>query len=177
MHHKEFIKEIFERRGNEVYAGEKVTQLEHALQCAHFAQKETSDKDLILAALLHDFGHIFEKNKNLPNSLDENLDDKHEIIAYKWLSENINDRVAELAKLHVAAKRYLCTVDQEYYKNLSPISQKSFQDQGGFMNEDELNNFKSTPYSKDAIRLRIWDDKAKVPNLKTKNLNEYLILL
>ena len=177
MNRQQFIKTIFEKRGNEVYAGEKVTQLEHALQCAHFAELETKDKDLILAALLHDFGHIFHEEKELPNSLNQNLDDKHELNAYHWLKENISEKVAELAKLHVAAKRFLCSTDKNYFDKLSLISQKSFNDQGGFMSKNELNNFESSPYKIEAIRLRKWDDKAKIPNLKTKQLKEYLVLL
>ena len=54
------IADLFARRGHEQYAGEPVTQLEHALQTAHLAQQAGADDELVTACLLHDLGHLLQ---------------------------------------------------------------------------------------------------------------------
>jgi hypothetical protein len=49
---------LFESRGDEAYFGEPVSQTEHALQAAHQAEQEGSPDSLVVAALLHDVGHL-----------------------------------------------------------------------------------------------------------------------
>jgi len=50
---------LYLQHGSSDYIGEHITQLEHALQAAHFAtQNHTDDPVFILAALLHDVGHL-----------------------------------------------------------------------------------------------------------------------
>lgn len=170
------IIDIFEQRGNEAYGAEPVTQLQHALQCASLAQQEGGDDDLVAAALLHDIGHILE-GTSLPEGMSGNFDDSHEEKAFVWLKSHFGDRVADPIRLHVAAKRYLCTVDPSYQQNLSPVSLKSFHDQGGVMNSAECSAFESEPFFEEALRLRRWDDAAKDPNCPTADLNSYLPLL
>ena len=51
---------IYERRGAEAYFGECVSVTEHALQSAHFAQRASARPGLVIAALLHDVGHLIE---------------------------------------------------------------------------------------------------------------------
>ena len=48
----------FERRGHAAYFGEPVSQLEHALQTAHRADQRGVPDYLMIAALLHDIGHL-----------------------------------------------------------------------------------------------------------------------
>lgn len=161
---------LFEDRGSEMYGGEPVTQTQHALQSAQFAVSQGADSQLITAALLHDVGHLLT---TLPEDCaDDGIDDQHELIAAKWLSNLFGKRVSEPIRLHVAAKRYRCTTDSEYYDSLSDASKKSFVLQGGLMSEVEIKEFESSPYCQDAIRLRNWDDEAKDPNAKTLNLRE-----
>ena len=156
----QIIEETFNRRGREKYGTEPVTQLQHALQCANLAEQNQAPKTLIAAAFLHDFGHIMHEEA-LPTDATQNYDDRHEEKAYDWLLTHFGPAVADPVKFHVMAKRYLCTNDKSYLDKLSPTSQKSFIDQGGFMNEDELEAFKSEAHFDDAVRLRIWDDLAK----------------
>ncbi|KAF2674306.1 hypothetical protein BT63DRAFT_7223 [Microthyrium microscopicum] len=51
---------ILASAANTPYIGEPVSQLEHSLQCAHFARTSTpkSDDETIVAALLHDIGQF-----------------------------------------------------------------------------------------------------------------------
>ena len=66
---------------------------------------------------------------------------------------------------HVLAKRYLCTVDEEYYSTLSDASKKSFLLQHGHLDNFSLkliNNILNTNiHFKNAIRLRKYEDLSK----------------
>lgn len=168
----ESISEIFDKRGENQYGVEEVNQLQHALQCGLLAQKAGAKPTQIVAALLHDIGHIFE-GSHLPDSLEENFDDKHELRANGWLKKYFGPEVADPIRLHVPAKRYLCTVDTSYESKLSPTSYKSYLDQGGRMNDDERTKFEKEPYYKEALDLRKWDDLGKDPNLQTPALSHF----
>ena len=168
--------ETFARRGEESYADEPVTQLEHALQCAALAEEAGSPPSLVAAALLHDLGHIMA-DAALPGSLAENLHDQHEERAYAWLQQHFGLAVAEPVRLHVAAKRYLCTTEPGYEQRLSPTSVKSFYDQGGKMSADEVTQFEAEPQFEAALQLRQWDDQAKLPDWQGPGLGHYRPLL
>ena len=169
----ETIEKTFNKRGKESYGIEPVTQLQHALQCALMAEEAQATNAQVVASLLHDIGHIMHDD-DLPDADTENYDDRHEEKAYEWLLENFGAAVADPVRLHVNAKRYLCTIDQDYEKKLTPTSYKSFLDQGGYMGEEELNQFKREPFYQEAVQLRIWDDLAKDSEKVTPDLNHYL---
>ena len=172
----EVIREVFEKRGQKEYGGESVNQLEHALQCAALAEESKASRSLVLAALLHDIGHIFD-DECLAGDSAGNLDDKHEHRGNGWLREHFGSAVADPVRLHVVAKRYLCSVDSDYQKQLSPTSLQSYRDQGGLMSDDERLAFEKEPYAKEALDLRRWDDAAKVPGRTTPPLEHYLGLM
>ena len=54
------IMDLYEKFGGENYSGERVTQLEHMVQAAQLADEQGFDSEVILAAFLHDVGHISE---------------------------------------------------------------------------------------------------------------------
>lgn len=166
----------FEERGQGRYGSEQVTQLQHALQCALLAQSQGSGPSLIAAALLHDLGHIIDDHA-MPESDDQNLDDAHEQRAYGWIKDHFGIQVADPVRLHVAAKRYLCTVEPGYLEKLSPASRKSFYDQGGLMDSTELANFRNEPSALESVELRRWDDLAKDPLLQTPSIHDFVGLL
>jgi phosphonate degradation associated HDIG domain protein len=169
------VVELFARRGGEAYFGEPVSQLEHALQTAFQAEQEGAPDDLIAAALLHDVGHLLSK---LPEDVaDRGVDGRHERIGAKWLSRHFPAPVTEPIRLHVAAKRYLCSVDGEYKRRLSAASIQSLALQGGPMSDDEVREFEASPYARESVRLRRWDDLAKIVGLKTSGLAQYRSLL
>jgi predicted HD phosphohydrolase len=68
------IVRIFERRGSHAYFGESVSMKEHALQAAHFAQQEAAPTALVVAALLHDVGHLLD---NVPDDIEDWTADAH----------------------------------------------------------------------------------------------------
>ena len=160
------IRDTFESRGHANYGIEEVTQLQHALQSATLAEEAGKNAEAISAALLHDIGHLMHE-EHLPEDIESNLDDHHEKRAYAWIKMHFGAAVADPVRLHVAAKRYLCTVDPDYTKQLSPTSYKSFLDQGGTMSEKEKTNFEAEPFYKEALELRRWDDFAKNRNKQT----------
>jgi phosphonate degradation associated HDIG domain protein len=163
----------FDKRGSDKYGEEAVTQLQHAVQCGHLAIKAGADDRLIAAALLHDVGHILDDGP-MPDDCHTNLDDKHEQKGYQFLQQYFGPAVADPVRLHVLAKRYLCTADPGYKKQLSPTSLKSFLDQGGTMSESEMAEFESEPYYHQAMRLRHWDDTAKDPSGVNPPLTDFI---
>ena len=170
------IVNAFKQRGQESYADEAVTQLEHALQCAQLATEEGAEDSLVLAALLHDIGHILSADK-LPESLAEDLHDFHENRGYEWVKTIFGEEVAGPIRLHVAAKRYLCTQDPTYEAQLSPTSYKSYLDQGGKMDEAEVREFEQDPYWEKSLRLRKWDDRAKKSGWVVPEVSHYFPIM
>jgi len=146
-------------RGQEHYE-EEVTQMAHALQAAYQAREGGFSDELVTAALLHDIGHMLADDPVEANN-PTIVNDLHEELAADYLKEIFPDAVTEPIRLHVPAKRYLCTTDPAYYEDLSEASKKSFHLQGGRMSEEERAAFERHPFYREAVQLRIWDDRAK----------------
>lgn len=151
---------LFAERGNDRY-GESVTQQAHALQCAALAEAEGAPASLVTAALLHDIGHMLHGDPK--GAAARNMDDRHERIGAGWLARAFPPSVAEPVRLHVDAKRYLCAVDPAYHDGLSAASAHSLALQGGPFAADAAARFIAQPFAEEAVRLRLWDDLAKVP--------------
>ena len=75
--------------------------------------------------------------------------------------------------MNVWAKRYLCATDPGYYACLSPGSVRSLALQGGPFTSAEVAEFQALPYAADAVRIRRWDERAKVPGRATPTLEQY----
>jgi phosphonate degradation associated HDIG domain protein len=162
---------LFHKRGDAAYHGEAVSQTEHALQSAALAERQGAPDNLIVAALLHDIGHLLDgQDEDLAQN---GVDGQHEAAAHAWLSRYFGPEVTEPVRLHVAAKRYLCAKNEAYLKGLSPASKLSLELQGGPMTPLERARFETNPHYRDALRLRYWDDTAKVPNLEVPGLDHY----
>ena len=161
------ITAIFAMRGAERYS-EIVTQRQHALQCARQAEEAESESALVTAALLHDIGHLLQKHG--PEPAAQGFNDKHEDIGSAWLAQNFPPSVSEPVRLHVAAKRYLCAVEPDYFRTLSPASVRSLDLQGGPMSVAEVAEFEELPHFAAAVALRRWDEGAKVSDAETPHL-------
>jgi phosphonate degradation associated HDIG domain protein len=166
------IVRLFATRGHASYHGEAVSQAEHALQSAHLAEADDAPGPLVVAALLHDVGHLISGHDE--DAADQGIDDHHEVAGAAWLSRSFGPEVVEPIRLHVAAKRYLCAVEPEYLLSLSPASRRSLELQGGPFLTEELAAFQAHPHHRAAVRLRRWDDAAKVPGLAVPGLDHYL---
>jgi gamma-butyrobetaine dioxygenase len=146
------------------YGGEPVDQRQHALQAAAQAQAEGADGDLVLAALLHDIGRAEAVAQLYPG-------EGHDAAGEKFLRDVLGERIAWLVGSHAEAKRYLVTTQQTYAAMLTPASVRSLEVQGGRMTPDEVSRFEAHPWSRDAVRLRRWDDGAKDPGAPGADLD------
>lgn len=175
MNVMEEILAIFQQRGSGAYFGESVSMTEHALQAAHFAQAAAAPRALVVAALLHDIGHLVQ---NVPSDIaDWTVDEHHELVGSAWLAKRFRPEVSEPVRLHVPAKRYLLATDAAYFSKLSPASVITLKLQGGAMAKHEVVQFETERYYKEAVRVRQWDDQGKVAGLKTSVLADYRSLI
>jgi [1-hydroxy-2-(trimethylamino)ethyl]phosphonate dioxygenase len=166
---------IFQARGAEAYFGENVSTTEHCLQAAYFAQIAAAPSALIVAALLHDIGHLVD---DVPRDIAEwTVDAHHEEIGGRWLAARFGPEVSEPVRLHVPAKRYLLATDAGYFAKLSPASVITLKLQGGPMVAHEVVEFEAEPFYREAVRVRQWDDQGKVAGLKTPGLQDYRSLI
>ncbi|WP_027214479.1 phosphonate degradation HD-domain oxygenase [Burkholderia sp. WSM2232] len=166
------IRFLFEQYGDIAYSGEPVTQLQHALQTGALAEEAGADDELVVAAFLHDLGHLLNQQGETPT--ERGVDDLHQYFALPFLRAVLPDAVLEPIRLHVDAKRCLCAIDDTYIRQLSADSLRSLALQGGVFSLDEADAFLQQAYAQDAQRLRKWDDEAKEPDRATPDLGHYL---
>lgn len=163
--------DYMEERGQSFY-DEVVTQLEHALQCAALARQNEASSTLITGALLHDIGHIILDEHNADKAFLD-MDLNHEAVGAQYLAPFFPEAVTTPIRLHVPAKRYLCTTDPSYHDGLSEASKRSLIVQGGVMSDEEREAFEQIPHFEDGLTLRRWDDLAKVKGLEISGLEAY----
>lgn len=163
------------KRGAEEYGGEKVTQLQHGLQCATLAEQEGAPDALIAAALLHDIGHMIDipAGETAESVAVKGIDTVHEDVAAAFLKPWFGDDVTEPIRHHVDAKRYLCFVEPGYFDGLSEASKRSLELQGGAFDESQARIWIAQPFAEDGVRLRRWDDLAKDPDAETPPLSHF----
>ena len=162
------------KNNNSLYIGEKVTITEHMVQTAMLAEENNSTESLVCACLLHDFGHFIIEDPDY--LVTKSIDGKHENVAFNFLKNYFKPEVFEPIKLHVQAKRYLCR-SKSYWNILSEASKTSLKLQGGIMSDNEAKKFISLKFHDDAILLRKYDDDGKIPNIKTKKIEDYRDLI
>ena len=165
------IEEIFARRGSFQY-GECVTQRDHALQCAMYAEQSGALPPLIVAALLHDIGHLLHRDGAAAIAAGD--DDQHETIGATYLSRWFGPETTMPIALQVQAKRYLCRVEAGYHGLLSEGSKRSLALRGGPMSKADAAAFAGDPFLMAAMAVRRWDDDAKHPATLTPGLTYFL---
>ena len=166
------LADLIDGKGHGQYGLHDDTQRQHALQAAWQAEREGCSSALIAAALLHDIGHMVHDLGD--NPADKGIDDRHEELGHEWLKAHFGAEVTEPVRLHVAAKRYLCAVEADYFAKLSPDSVKSLTLQGGPMSSEEVQEFEALPQYKEAVQLRRYDERAKVKGLVTPPVAHFM---
>jgi phosphonate degradation associated HDIG domain protein len=167
----EFILDLFATRGAEEYMGEAVSMSQHMEQTAACAVADSAPDSLVIAALLHDIGHFIGEHPI--DALEKGVDNNHEEVGADYLATHFPASVSEPVRLHVAAKRYLCATDPEYFGRLSDASVQSLEVQGGPMNADEIAAFEANPHHREAVKLRLYDDDGKVAGLQIEPVTRY----
>lgn len=172
----DFLLGILQNAASQSYIGEPVSQLEHALQCAHLAKEAQACDEAILAALFHDIGHLCD-------SPDADRSEQFGVINHSFVGADflraygMSEMVCQLVLGHVQAKRYLTAKDPSYYAKLSEASKATLLLQGGPMPNAELLDFEADPLFETKIQMRFWDEQAKVPYLVVPELSAYRELL
>ncbi len=165
------VLDLLSSAGQAEYHGEPVSQLEHALQAAHLAGEDSGDDQEIIAALLHDIGHIWPVEGRQVTSVGVV---EHDEVGAQVLRElGFSDDVADIVSGHVAAKRYLVATDEAYAAKLSDVSVESLRIQGGPMSAEEAQDFQRSPNWQSMVRVRTWDDLAKTPGADVPDLESY----
>jgi len=169
------ILSLYRAHGDGAYFGEAVSMTEHGLQAAYFATAAGAPPSLVIAALLHDIGHLVEE---VPRDLaDWTSDAAHERVGGHWLASRFPAEVSEPVRLHVPAKRYLLATDRDYFAKLSPASVVTLKLQGGPMSSEEVGRFETERYHREAVLVRRCDDQGKIAGLKTPGVLDYRTLI
>ena len=148
--------------------GQKVTQLEHALQtAAQLRRDRPDDEELAVAGLVHDIGQL------LPGARDET----HALEGSLAVRDALGERVAGIVALHVEAKRYLVTTDRNYKVRLADDSVASLGHQGGALTSREVAEFVAKLWAQDAVTLRRADDNGKAAGMGVEGLAQWVPIL
>lgn len=168
---------LYEQHGGAEYAGERVSQLEHMVQAAQLAEQQGYDEEVILAAFLHDVGHICVSAEG-DNEMDGFGIKDHEEVGGAFLQgKGFSKRLIRLVEAHVEAKRYLTWKSPEYYEQLSEASKRTLEFQGGRMEDEEARAFEQYPLFDLIIRMRLWDEEAKIEGQPVPDLNKYRVMM
>ena len=178
---------MYEKHGGAEYAGEKISQLEHMVQSAQLAEEQGYDEEVVLAAFLHDIGHICESasedgdtdpDEEKKTSFHGNMErfgilDHEEIGAGFLAQRGFSRRIVRLVESHVEAKRWLVLKEPGYYEHLSEASKKTLEYQGGPMTEEEAAAFAQYPLFDLIVKMRKWDELAKIEHKPLPGLDHY----
>ena len=148
---------------------------EHMLQGALLAEQAGANDGLIAAALLHDIGHY--TNEFPEDALDRGINNHHDSAGAAVLEPYFPQTVVDCVRHHVAAKRYLCATDPNYFDRLSAASVHTLNLQGGPMTTDEVASFTKNPALEEIVQVRIWDDEGKVAGVATPQFSHFMPML
>ncbi len=167
---------LYETAGGAAYLSDVVSHTEHALQTAAQAMHAGASDALIVAALLHDVGHLLPGVDETARAASR-LDGRHEARGAVFLARYFPLAVTRPIAMHVRAKRYLCAMDSAYVAQLSPASVQSLALQGGPLAGEAIGAFERRPGFREAVSLRQWDEAAKVPGHRVPGFEHYRPLI
>jgi predicted HD phosphohydrolase len=159
-----------------MYSGEPVTQLQHALQSALLAEKNGADEELVVAAFLHDLGHLVNDRGDTPTL--RGIDDRHEYVALPFLRGLFGAAVLQPIRLHVEAKRYLCargdgTVSAPPTGRALSADSSCSLERRAASSRSPRRTFIAQPHAEAALRL--WDDRESA-DASTPPIAHYLAI-
>ena len=167
------LAELFASHDGNLEVEGRLSNATHMLQTAAAAEAAGAEPCLIAASLLHDIGHWLHGETTNARG----VDGRHESVGAAWLKAWFDPDVTQPVALHVAAKRYLCAREPDYFANLSRGSVSSLALQGGPMSEVEAAAFEADPAHGHAVALRRWDEYGKISGLRVPGFEHYRRLL
>jgi gamma-butyrobetaine dioxygenase len=172
------LAELFAGEGALSYLGEEVSLATHMLQAGALAEGSAAPEPLVAATLLHDVGHFTAIGRRQTGGHQiERIDYRHQDTGADWLARWFPVEVTEPVRLHVMAKRFLCSVDPGYVAGLSPASVQTLELQGGPLTDAEARAFEGLPHARAAVAVRRWDEAAKDPAAITPPFDHFRALL
>lgn len=169
--HTEDIMRLYEQEGDHEYAGEKISQLEHMCQAAQLAMEDGYEDDVVLAAFLHDIGHLLPTHDENESMNGFGVMDHEKVGAFYLAKMGFSNKICKLIASHVNAKRYLTSKYPDYYNQLSEASKQTLEFQGGKMHAEEASQFEQDAYFDLFIKMRKWDEAAKIQDKSLPNLD------
>ena len=159
------IETLFAANGDRMYTGEPVTQLEHALQSADAAERDGASQELVMAAFLHDLGHLINDQGETPTL--RGIDDRHEYFALPFLRAlsptavlAADPSACRCEALPVCPRRRPDRPARVLGELVGRFEAQP-RTAGRHFHDAEADAFIAKPYAADAVRLRLWDDLAK----------------
>lgn len=162
------VVELWGHDGIDQHYGESVSLRDHMLQAAAVADDSGAPDPLVIAALLHDVGHLRE-----PDVDPDQRNRDHAEMGHAALADVFPPDVTEPIRLHVAAKRHLVAREPAYRDELSAASIHTLRLQGGPLSEADQQDFLADPHHEAALRLRRWDEAAKDAGKLVPGLDHY----
>lgn len=169
------LSDLFEAHGPKADSTQRLSSADHMLQTAAAARAAQAGDVLIAACLLHDIGHWLHADP--VDAMKRTQDDRHEEIGAEYLAPYFAEPVTRPIAMHVAAKRYLCATEPDYFQKLSPASVRTLDHQGGPMDATEIAAFEAVPDHQNAVAIRRWDEYGKVPGLDVPPFDTYRPML
>lgn len=181
MDHQEatrIVQEIFAlyRQYGKDYMGRRISQIEHVCQTAQLAEEEGYDEEIILAAFFHDIGHLCEHIMPGQYVNGYGVVDHEKLGADFLRSRGFSPTIANLVENHVQSRRYLAYHYLHYYEQLSATDKRTLELQGGLMTLEEAMAFESDSLFEMHIKLRHWDEEAKLEHQPLPSTDKYAVM-
>jgi predicted HD phosphohydrolase len=150
--------------------GDKVSVLSRSFQTGLKAYELGLHPSIVVAAFLHDIGHLVPRQEFLRIGNREFWGvENHENIGAEYLKiHGFTAPVITPVRNHVLAKRYLCFKDPDYTQKLSTASKVTLSFQGGPMNIKEAVAFEEDPFFNSSVQLRYLIEESKDPSFVPK---------
>jgi predicted HD phosphohydrolase len=174
----EQITDSFDEASRIRYGESAVTELEHALQCAEHADQAGADEELVFAAMMHDVGRYAVPQELVSDTLqDVEIADNalgHGERGAQLMENMLPERSLFCIRYHAESKMYLCQTNPNYRAKLSGASVKTLAIQSTNYDQVRLDELYGHQWWPDAIRVRTWDDAAKVKGRITRPLDYWV---
>ena len=174
----EQVTDSFDKASTIRYGESAVTEIEHALQCAELADHAGADDDLVFAAMLHDVGRYAVPQELVSDTLQdvEIAEDArgHGERGAQLMANMLPARSLFCIQYHAESKIYLCQTNPNYRASLAGASVKTLAVQSANYDQARLDDLSGHRWWQDALRVRVWDDTAKVKGRETRPLGYWI---